>query len=292
MHNRDTTILFIEDETAIVQAFTKALKRRGYIVITCTEPDEAMDVIRQNKRIDAVVTDLQLPMEGCTEFSVMETSGGQEAGLAIARELRKRHKRLPIIFWSNSYSRDLRKSVLELGNCRFIPKTQGAAPVLDGLEEILDGFNTGSRPKTFIVHGHDETTMRQFKDYLTDGLQFPEPLVLRDMPSQGKTVIEKLESYTHNIDLVFVLLTPDDSMATPIDDESERFRSRQNVIFEMGYFLGALGRNTGRVILLYKGNVELPSDIWGMVSIDISDTTNGFDGSAAEELKREVAEWL
>ncbi len=183
----------------------------------------------------------------------------------------------------------MRKKILELGNCRLIPKTASADPVFESIEDILDGFKTGNRPKTFIVHGHDQATMDEVKRFLQKDLGFPPPTVLRDEASKGKTLIEKLESNTHNIDLVFVLLTPDDRMAREDDSEPERYRSRQNVIFEMGYFLGALGRNTGRVILLYRGNVELPSDIWGMVSIDIS---GGLDGPAGEELRREVAEWL
>jgi predicted nucleotide-binding protein len=40
-------------------------------------------------------------------------------------------------------------------------------------------------------------------------------------------------------------------------------RARQNVVFELGYFMGRLRRN--RVCAIKKGKVELPSDILGMV---------------------------
>jgi predicted nucleotide-binding protein len=40
-------------------------------------------------------------------------------------------------------------------------------------------------------------------------------------------------------------------------------RSRQNVILELGYFIGKLGRSS--VCALHKGGVELPSDLHGLI---------------------------
>ena len=59
---------------------------------------------------------------------------------------------------------------------------------------------------------------------------------------------------------------------------------RQNVIFEMGFFLAHLGRKSGRVILLHKGPIDLPSDISGVVYVDIS---HGIE-AAGEAIRREV----
>ena len=52
--------------------------------------------------------------------------------------------------------------------------------------------------------------------------------------------------------LVFVLLTPDDTVAKGDETDDLKRRARQNVVFEMGYFLGTLGRRSSRVILLYQ----------------------------------------
>jgi len=83
---------------------------------------------------------------------------------------------------------------------------------------------------------------------------------------------------------VFVLLTPDD--AVPAEDASDEVKRRahQNVIFEMGYFLGKLGRHRGRVLLLYKDPLELPSDISGLIYINI---TRGIE-AAGEDIRREL----
>jgi predicted nucleotide-binding protein len=115
-------------------------------------------------------------------------------------------------------------------------------------------------------------------------LKWQEPIVLREQPSGGKTLIEKFESYARKVDCVFVLLTPDDQIVSAEINEQKR-RSRQNVIFEAGFFYGTLDRSSGKILLLHKGPVELPSDVSGIVWIDIS---NGIQ-AAGEEIRKEVA---
>ena len=79
------------------------------------------------------------------------------------------------------------------------------------------------------------------------------------------------------------------SLAVHADSPEEaRHRARQNVLFEYGYFLGALRRTSGRVILLHKGRCELPSDITGIVPIDI---TAGVE-AAGVQIQNEVRSWL
>jgi len=138
--------------------------------------------------------------------------------------------------------------------------------------------------RSFIVHDHDRQSLFELKDYLQNTLRLDEPVVLQQMPGQGRTLIEKFESEAEATELVFVLLTPDDRVADPSDTDTEKRRARQNVIFEMGFFLGKLGRTSGRVLLLYKDSLDIPSDIAGIEYIDI---TNGV-GSAGERIRKEL----
>lgn len=117
--------------------------------------------------------------------------------------------------------------------------------------------------KIFIVHGHDEASRYKLKDYLQNTLGYPEPVILSEIASCGRTIIESFEEETEHVGLVFVLLTPDDFMS----DAS--VRARQNVIFELGYFIGKFGRKSGRVIVLQKGDVDIPSDLSGILYIHI-----------------------
>lgn len=100
-------------------------------------------------------------------------------------------------------------------------------------------------------------------------MKFPEPIVLRDQPNPGRTLIEKFEEYAHDVDWAVVLLSSDD-VTVDINSNDCKRRARQNVIFELGFFYAHLGRRRGRVIVLKKGDVELPSDISGIVWIDAS----------------------
>jgi len=134
------------------------------------------------------------------------------------------------------------------------------------------------------VHGHDHESLYELKDYLQNTLKLAEPVILRKMPGLGKTLIDKFESEAEAVELVFVLLTPDDEIAKSTEPDSQKRRARQNVILELGFFLGKLGRKSGKILLLHKGPVELPSDIIGIEYIDIS---NGIE-SAGETIRREL----
>lgn len=142
----------------------------------------------------------------------------------------------------------------------------------------------------FIVHGHDGLEKLALKNYLQNSLGFAEPIILHEQPSKGRTIIEKFEDYAARATLVFVLLTPDDKMYSPAEtsDNGDKRQARQNVIFELGYFYAKLRRRSGRVILLHKGPLDLPSDISGIVYIDISDGIT----AAGEKIRSELAEWL
>ena len=119
-------------------------------------------------------------------------------------------------------------------------------------------MNEETRRKVFISHGHDEEakmTVAKFVENL--GLKVT---VLDEPPNSGLTVIENLEKYADDTGFAIALLTPDDVGA--LKDEADRQlnpRARQNVLFELGYFIGKL--NPNRVCLLYKEGVELPSGI-------------------------------
>jgi predicted nucleotide-binding protein len=123
----------------------------------------------------------------------------------------------------------------------------------------------------FVVHGHDDAAKSLVARYLQKlGLN---PVILHEQPNKGRTLMEKLEQYSATAFAV-VLLTPDDEgrahSTEPGKGSSElQPRARQNVIFELGYLSGKLGR--GRVCALRKGSIENPSDYDGVVYIPMDE---------------------
>jgi predicted nucleotide-binding protein len=49
--------------------------------------------------------------------------------------------------------------------------------------------------------------------------------------------------------------------------DAQKPRARQNVIFELGFFIGKLGRE--RVCALFETGVEIPSDYAGVVFVEL-----------------------
>lgn len=91
-------------------------------------------------------------------------------------------------------------------------------------------------------------------------------IVLHEQPNKGLTVVEKLELHS-DVTFAVILLTPDDMAYNTNAPENICPRARQNVVLELGYFLGKLGRS--RVCALHKGGVEIPSDIQGVLYIKL-----------------------
>ena len=121
--------------------------------------------------------------------------------------------------------------------------------------------------RIFIVHGHDLHLRDQLADVIRK-LEF-EPVILQEEANKGLTVIEKLERDTEKVGFSFVLYTPDDLGRQQGGVEKER--ARQNVIFEHGLLIGLLGRE--RTCAIIKGDLEIPSDIRGMLYEQIGDLT-------------------
>ena len=79
------------------------------------------------------------------------------------------------------------------------------------------------------------------------------------------------------------MLTPDDIGAPKDKQGGLKDRARQNVILELGYFLHKLGRK--RVRVLHKKEVELPSDIHGIVYVPMNNP-NDWQLKLAKEMKQ------
>lgn len=131
-----------------------------------------------------------------------------------------------------------------------------------------------------LVHGRDEAAKESLLEFLEKlGLH---PLVLHEQPDGGKSMMEKFGE-SPVIHFAIVLLTPDDIAAPRNKPKERQTRVSQNVIFELGYLMGKLGRR--RVCALYKEGVEIPSDYSGAVYIPM-DSRGGWRLLIAKEIKQ------
>lgn len=136
----------------------------------------------------------------------------------------------------------------------------------------------GSR-RIFVVHGRDDGAKETVARYLTKiDLH---PVILHEQANQGRTIIEKFEALK-DVDYAIVLFTPDDVGYPASEPTQAKPRARQNVVLELGFFMAALGRK--RVCVLYKGNVEIPSDYAGVLYVEL-DNGGAWRFAVAREMK-------
>ena len=122
--------------------------------------------------------------------------------------------------------------------------------------------------RVFIVHGHDHGTKETVARFL--GKLDLDPVILHEQPDQGRTIIEKFEHYA-DVPCAVVILSPDDVAHSKATPSVEEYRARQNVIFELGFFVGRLGRK--HTFALVPKGVTRPSDIDGVLYIPMDDDT-------------------
>lgn len=131
--------------------------------------------------------------------------------------------------------------------------------------------------KVFIVHGHDDGAREAVARFL-EKIGF-NAIILHEQANQGRTVIEKVEAHG-DVSFAVVLLTPDDEGC--VKGGKPEPRARQNVLLELGFFIGRLGRS--KVCALKRGDLEIPSDFAGVVW-QTMDASNGWKTALGRELE-------
>jgi hypothetical protein len=135
--------------------------------------------------------------------------------------------------------------------------------------------------RVFVVHGHDNE-MKQAVARTLEKLGL-EAVILHEKPNRGQTLIEKIERYS-DVDFAVVLLSPDDTgYSKAKGSDTAQPRARQNVILELGYFAGKLGRES--VVALYRGEIELPTDYDGVLYTPYDGDSGTWRSELVAELK-------
>jgi len=251
-------------------------------------------IVRIQKRID--------DMEAFNPNSVQKRSSPEVRALEAAID-----ETLTAVFGHNTleYNRYRRAAKLDhgthiVGRKHSLPEVQmyltdgkkaailSLQQAIRGLEEEIEeqdhiagpinspNVAPGPTRKVFIVHGHDEAANESVARFL-EKIGF-EAVILHERPNKGRTIITKFREEAADIGFAIVLMTPDDHGAKSGADTSPR--ARQNVVFELGFFIGVLGQE--RVAAIVKGDIEPPSDFDGVAYISFD------NGAWKMELSKEL----
>ena len=142
----------------------------------------------------------------------------------------------------------------------------GTLDVYDGPSDDTSHEPASVGPVTvFVVHGRAEAARLEVENLIRRATKV-EPVVLADQIGGGAvTLIEKLEEHLGTgsaATFAVIIMTGDDLGRLNEEGEHDRPRARQNVVLELGYAMGTLGRR--RVAILHEDGLELPSDISGI----------------------------
>ena len=137
---------------------------------------------------------------------------------------------------------------------------------------------TASRT-VFLIHGHDELNLLRLSKLLKDRWKL-DSIVLKDKPGKGRTLIQKFEEEAPAASFAIALLSPDDVVQ---GTGSEYPQARPNVVFELGWFYGRLGRD--RVCILLRAKTKIHSDLDGISRIDFVESIEEIADQIDKELK-------
>jgi predicted nucleotide-binding protein len=168
----------------------------------------------------------------------------------------------------------------ELGAFVSVLELEADIPTSPGQSENARLFKSANNSDVFVVHGRDNAAKDGVARFL-EKLQL-NAIILHEQPNKGRTIIEKFVD-SSDVGFAIVLLTPDDRGGLASERyDSQKPRARQNVLLELGFFLGKLGRS--RVCALYSQGVEIPSDYDGVAFVPLGDSP-AWQFAIAKELR-------
>ncbi|HEV2864645.1 MAG TPA: TIR domain-containing protein [Pyrinomonadaceae bacterium] len=265
------TILVVDDDTTFVKKLRRHLEQAGYEVLTAINADRGRRFIEQGE-IDLAILDIHLDPKRPDD----------QSGLDLAVETSRSVPKL-IVTQLPTWEKARRALEGARGESspavRFIDKNEP-----DVYRMIVQAVGEVVPVRVFIAHGRDDAARLAVCEFVRAlGLS---PVVLNEHAAGGGTVIESFEERAR-VGFAIAIMTPDDTGGL-LNSEERRPRARQNVIFELGYFIGRLGRR--RVAVLHKedlneGELEFPSNHKGVRYI-IMDDNNGWKLPLAQEINK------
>jgi len=101
-----------------------------------------------------------------------------------------------------------------------------------------------------------------------------------------RSTIEDLINAASNTDFAVLVLTPDDLLTSR---GKQRPAPRDNVVFELGLFMGAIGRDRTYIVASKQTDIKMPTDLLGVTFVRYSKKRDQSLGRALQSVMRELS---
>ncbi|PVX23638.1 MAG: hypothetical protein CW716_11665 [Candidatus Bathyarchaeum sp.] len=143
---------------------------------------------------------------------------------------------------------------------KYLPQTRKTAAPSGKVVPV------SARRRVLVACGSDD----EMKTALTEALAklWLVPVVLCEEPGYGRKIVTRIADYA-DVEFAVVLLSPDDYVYAKGEEPTKRkLKPPQDVVFELGFLLGKLGKE--RVLVLFreseKGEFEVNTDFEGVTA--------------------------
>ncbi|EMI20875.1 Signal transduction response regulator, receiver region domain protein [Rhodopirellula maiorica SM1] len=238
--------ILVEDERPFAVKCVEVMEKCGLSVQYLPGADEARTHLLETT-VDVAVIDLMMP------------PSYKDEGVGLLQWAKQRFPKMEAVLITKKQDQttEVVAAAMRLGARYFLDKEAGT--FFSKLEYHLKEILVEQASNVFISHGHNELLKLKLKDFVQNRYG-KTPVILSELPSEGLTIVEKLEKASKSCKCAIILMTKDDQT------HDGGVRARQNVIHEIGFFQGKYGRK--KVMLLAEKGVEMFSNISGIVRIE------------------------
>ncbi|MBI5684467.1 MAG: nucleotide-binding protein [Verrucomicrobia bacterium] len=271
------TVFIVEDDDYLARSMSEEVSELGCKCVVFGDCKRIL--FHRGVPPDFVIADLFVPLgsDGPVVRGLAQTRYAGK-GVSLLREARRKWPKSRLILMTGLPSEDAHEWCKQ-NQVAYVLKPIGR----DAIERMLQL----RRLRAFVVHGRN--TKARAKAVAALKAAGIDPVVLMKQSNRGQTVIEKFERIADSCDCAVVVWSPDDFGGLARAPRSNESRVRQNVLFELGYFYGALRRRSGRVVVLESGETEIPSDLAGIARLDATKPLDDIAAELRNELRHLIA---
>lgn len=272
-------ILWIDDNERLVDASTPVFLENGFVVLKATNTSRALTILRE-EAVDGILLDVRLR--------------GNENGLELLQEIHHRYPSLRVVVFTGYPEYDDQLAAEQFGASLYFEKVRKSIPANPAKQRRF--FDTLHRafpeesehlpssavpsfkkskiePKVFIG---SSTESLDIAYAVQENLEYEALITVwtQGIFDLSAFTLDSLTKAVSSFDFGIFVFSPDDIVKIR---EQQHRTVRDNVLFELGLFIGNLGRERNFVIIPTRvADFHLPTDLLGLTpSTFVSDRPDG-----------------